>query len=299
MQAIIITAYRDLEQVHELADLLSERFEVYIHVDKRVSQSDLKKSGLLGQHKGEHKVSVYQKFRVNWGSPNHLWSILYCIKEALKNPETTYFHIISGEDFPVRNVEQIYDFFEHEERVFCDFSYLNCKKENKKRIQRWQSTYSFLNVFDYKNMTQKIVVKLMVLFQTCIGINRLEQINLELAQGLVWGGYPRKAIEYCMEYAYENPEFLVFLEYGHAPEEFFFATIFLNSDYWKGKVAGKNYRYISWEKRNGSYPAILDESDIAKIQQGDYMFARKVRRPISSAMLEKINSITGNKVIND
>lgn len=291
MQAAIITAYRDLEQVKMLVDILSEKFEIYIHVDKRVPAIDLEKSGLL-EKKGR-SVNVYQKFSVNWGSPNHLWGILYCMRNALKNPHITYLHIISGEDFPVKSVEEIYDFFEGKEDIYCEFSKLNLKGKNRKRIQRWQSTYSFLNIFNYKKLLPKIVVKAMVAFKVCIGVNRLKRLDVELAQGLVWGSYPRKAIEYCLNYACENPDFISFLEYGYVSEEFFFSTILSNSDYWKNRIAGNNYRYMSWEKRNGSYPAILDESDIYKIQQGDYMFARKIRRPISDTLLSLLDLSSG------
>ena len=36
MQAVVITAYKSFEQLQELAELLSEKFLVYIHIDRRV-----------------------------------------------------------------------------------------------------------------------------------------------------------------------------------------------------------------------------------------------------------------------
>lgn len=60
----------------------------------------------------------------------------------------------------------------------------------------------------------------------------------------------------------------------------------MQSDYWKNHCIQNNYRYMQWEKRNGSYPAILDESDEKKIKAGDYFFMRKVRMPISEKLVE-------------
>ena len=36
MQAVVITAYKSFEQLQELAELLSKKFLVYIHVDRRI-----------------------------------------------------------------------------------------------------------------------------------------------------------------------------------------------------------------------------------------------------------------------
>ena len=36
MQAVIITAYKGFEQLKELTELLSNKFLVYIHVDRRI-----------------------------------------------------------------------------------------------------------------------------------------------------------------------------------------------------------------------------------------------------------------------
>lgn len=63
MQAVIITAHRDLRQVYELATLLSRKFEIYIHIDKDVAPDEVNRSGLLDSN----KFKIYQKFYVNWG----------------------------------------------------------------------------------------------------------------------------------------------------------------------------------------------------------------------------------------
>lgn len=61
MQACIITAYHKFEQLNTLIDLLSRRFEVYVHIDKK---SDDKWKNILIDN---NHVHIYSKFCVNWG----------------------------------------------------------------------------------------------------------------------------------------------------------------------------------------------------------------------------------------
>lgn len=143
------------------------------------------------------------------------------------------------------------------------------QKTGKVHMQRY---YSFLDLINYRKLFHKICVRCLWLIQKILKVNRLKKLDFSLYSGLVWGDLPRAAIQYCFEYINKNPEFLEFLEYGFASEEFFFGTIFMQSEYWKNHCIQNNFRYMQWEKRNGSYPAILDESDEEKIKSGDYFF---------------------------
>lgn len=216
------------------------------------------------------------------GGASHLWAILYLCKEALKNKDISYVHIISGEDWPCKNIEEIYDFFEGKSDVYMQFQEI--EKIGKIHMQRY---YSFLNLINYRKLFQKLFVRGLWLIQKILKVNRLKKLDFPLYSGLVWGELPRAALEYCFEYIYKNPEFPEFLEYGFASEEFFFGSIFMQSSYWKERCVQNNFRYMQWEKRNGSYPAILDESDYEKIKAGGYFFMRKVRMPISEKLMER------------
>ena len=44
MQAILMMAHRDLEQMIELAEILRKKFEVYIHIDTKMNVSPEEKS---------------------------------------------------------------------------------------------------------------------------------------------------------------------------------------------------------------------------------------------------------------
>ena len=290
MQAVIITAYNQPKQVAELCKKLSGKFEVFLHFDKKtkLTKSEIEMFDM------EH-VHFYQLYKVNWGGYKHLLAILHMIKKAYEYEDISYFHIISGNDWPIKPIEEIYNFFEDNNSCHMSCTRLtNLKGKFKNTVHSWQRYYSFLDIFNYKNILQTIFVKLFVLFQGFFGVDRINKlykdVNIELSRGLVWGDFPRGAVKYCFDYIDSNPEFMCFLMYGHASEEFFFQSILNSSSVWSKKIVTDNLRYIDWNgKRNGSYPAILDESDCDDILGSNAMFARKLSGPCSDKLREKID----------
>lgn len=93
--AIIITAYKDLENIRELLDRLKE-FPVYIHIDKKSSL--IKEIAKIASHK--NVIFVDSTYNITWGSPSHLHAIFNLMLEASKNKDVSYIHVISGQDFP-------------------------------------------------------------------------------------------------------------------------------------------------------------------------------------------------------
>lgn len=288
MQCCIITAYHKFDQLNSLIHILSSKFEVYVHIDRK---ADASWKQVL---KADEHVHVYSKFSINWGGSTHLKAIVWLMKEALSNENIDYFHIISGDDWPVRSLEEIYNHFEKNgEIALLTTKMSDMTDEWYKMSAKWQKYYSFLDIFDYKELKQKIFIKAFVKFQQLVGVDRFKKLDIELAQGLVWGGIPRDAFEYCMTYIHDNPEFWEFMTYGHASEEFFFQTIFANSDIYKKRISNQNYRYMNWNRKNGSYPGILDVNDYDAIINGEYFFARKVDLNISKKLLSKITEKYG------
>lgn len=64
MQAVLITAHNNMQQIIKLSKKLVNNFEVYIHFDTKmiVNKGDLETLNNLGVHH-------YQRYNVNWGGP--------------------------------------------------------------------------------------------------------------------------------------------------------------------------------------------------------------------------------------
>ena len=291
MQAILITAYHKFDQLQKLTDLLSRKFEVYVHIDKRVENNFTPSN--------EH-IHVYSVYPINWGGCNHLRAILFLMKEALKNPEIKYCHLISGDDWPVRSLDTINDHFEDNDEIdmLCT-KYSDMTPEWYKICHGWQQYYHWLDRFDYKKLPTKVFVKCMVELQKLLHVNRYKQLpkvlgsDKELAQGLVWGSYPRDAVQFCLDYDDRNPKFMEWLSKAQAAEEFFFQTILANSKNFESRIKNNHYRYMNWTRKNGSYPGILDEEDFDGIRNGEWYFCRKVDAFISKELIKKLDEEYG------
>ena len=65
-------------------------------------------------------------------------------------------------------------------------------------------------------------------------------------------------------------------------------TLLENSSF-KNRINNNFHRYINWNVKYNAYPAILDESDLDKIKNGDAQFMRKIDLSISKELLKKLD----------
>lgn len=285
MQAILIIAHRDPKQVLNLAKIMRKRFEVYIHFDKKMElpitiQKNLRKE----------KVHYYQQTDVHWGG----WSIalvaINLMKEALKNPEITYVHVISGQDWPLKPINDIYNYFEQNNKAYMNFFKAKDIKKSGEQIIQWQKYY-----FPYDNMNRrslygKIYHRCSMMFQTLFRVDKFKKlgINMEIYSGSNWCDLPRDIAIYALNYLDNHPNVLRMFQTGCFSDEFWMQTIIGNSKY-SNRIDNDIHRYILWKHKHSSYPAILDEEDYENIQSGNYFWGRKFVFPYSASLIDKIN----------
>src|SRR4051812_18654329 len=98
-QAILITAYKNINQLVDIVNYFPNNFQFYIHIDKK-SKLDLTPIKRIQ----DKNIYISNEYVINWGGLNHLKAILLLASEALKNNENSFFHLITGEDYPVKSV---------------------------------------------------------------------------------------------------------------------------------------------------------------------------------------------------
>lgn len=294
MQAVLIIAHRDPQQVLELAQTMRQKFKVYIHFDKKMDipkkiQNKLKIDG----------IHYYHWIDVHWGG----WSIgqvaVNLMKEALKNPEITYVHVISGQDWPLQSVNDIYDYFEHTDKAYMTFFKAKGTKKSGEPIIWWQKYYFHYDNMNRRSLYGKLYHRISLVLQTLFRVNKFKKlgIELEIYSGSNWCDLPRNIAEYALKYLDNHPKLLEMLQTGCFSDEFWMQTIIGNSDY-QDRICTDTHRYIVWEHRYDSYPAILDENDFGRIKSGNYFWGRKFVKPYSNGLLKELNGesneINGN-----
>jgi glycosyltransferase involved in cell wall biosynthesis len=279
-QAVLITAYKNVEQVIQIIDYFDKRFEFYIHFDKR-SALDLS----LLRRITEKKVFVCNTFPVYWGGVNHLKAILLLAEEALRNRENTFFHLITGEDFPCKPPAYFFENVDYTKDYMDVFPLPYPLWPGNGGMDRLDYC-NFYDVFDAKKSDKPIhaFIRLQKLFK----IKRTYPAGFpRLYGGSTYWSLSRKTLQYALDYTNSHPAFLDRMKHTFASEEIYFQTIIMNSPF-ASHVVNDNLRYIDWQSGRGGRPAFLDESDFPRIASSDKLFARKFDTGEKSEALKKL-----------
>ena len=279
MQALLVTAYKNTEQLVRLIESTNNKFRIFIHVDKKSKSIDIDKI------KSFDNVKVLNKYNIEWGGVNHLLAILDLLELALMDSEISYIHIISGQDILVKTPSEFEEFFGESNKIFMTCVPLNDAPDVvKRRVENW---VPFANL-DSRKFAVRCVNNFFYLFQRLLYLTRktLGEFG-DIYKGMVWCSFPRAVAEYVVECNNLHSRFMNALTHTIIPEEFFFQTIIMNSPY-KNNVVPENLRYTDWHGRNGSCPAYLDETDYEKIKKSGDFFARKIDMKISEHLLRML-----------
>ena len=116
-------------QINDFIDILDDgHFDFFIHVDKK---SDI--------HNDIHKrdnvlfVSDEKRIDVRWGQYSMVEATLRLIEIAAKTNRYDYYWLCSGQDFPIKRADEIYDFLKTKS---CNFLSLYSSANNPKNGQR-------------------------------------------------------------------------------------------------------------------------------------------------------------------
>ena len=151
-QAILITAYKDFSQLDRMISRFRD-FYVYVHIDRKAIGEA--KSFLMGEGKcfidkyiDNGRVKIVSKYTVGWGGYNHLLSVIYLMKLANKNPDVSYIHIVSGQDYPVKGKAE-FDVLEQSGNIFMTCTPLDSTSAMVK--ERYRYTHLFARLWDIRS----------------------------------------------------------------------------------------------------------------------------------------------------
>lgn len=288
MQAVLILAHKNIDQVIELSNRLSSSFEIYIHFDRKVTLTNTQKKALDKLH-----VNYFSKYDVKWGSYSIVRATVDMMKMALDNPKIEYFHLISGQDWPLKEPQTIYSRFENNNKIYMNYwRAVDMRKTGEPEIW-WAKYYFNYDQINRRTTLGKIYHRLLLLGQTILRVNKLKKYNIKpekIYAGQEWIDIPRDALSYAIEYYEKHLELQEIFSTSFCSDEMWLQTILCNSPEYRSRIDKNIHRFIELIEKHGSRPAILDEDDFLKIQQGDYWWGRKIERPISNRLIELLDA---------
>ena len=267
---VIMTVYTDICQVNRFISTIPEDWDVYVHVDKK---SDINVKDIIP------KAYSSKIFNVYWGSFNHLMAFWRLMEIAYSRKEYDYYHLVSGQDFwskPLENIRGIIDVGNIYLDVVSDPTWYDGGYEIY--------AYDTLSLFcDIRRSYYGILNKIFKRIQDFLNFKK-SRPNYVIYGGSVYCSLTKEAVEECFR-SHIAKDLLSKLEYSSIGEEIFFQTILMNSNL-RSKIVNNNLRYVDWscEVR----PKVLTVEDFNKIVDSKSIFCRKIDSVISKELLDKL-----------
>ncbi len=288
--AFVILVYKSPLQLRYLIESLKhEDHWFFIHIDKTKTigpfLDELNKIP-------EANIVYVRREKSYWGSYFCVKAIINAMKQAYDQPQQfDYFIHLSGQDYPVSSKNKIRNTLQQAVpgSFFYHFSLpaVNWNNGGMDRLQSFQFFVAGRRITingKSKNFASRII------FFICKAITDKYDKGKQFFGGEFYFILHRSAVTILFNNLKNNFYLRQRLKFTLIPEEIYIPTmLFLqNGSTTTLNVQNETLRYINWEERKRS-PKTLDETDLEKIKQGDFLFARKFDFETNPQFLDQVN----------
>lgn len=284
--AVLIICHKNSFQVNRLIDSLSdERIDIYVLVDK--------KSCIKDEIKTKDNVYILpDKLRVDirWATYSQIQAILNILTFSNERKKYDYYLLISGQDYPLVSTCNIISKLESNPNV----NYINiCSSKNSllrkrtrfdKRNEIYMPDWLLGRGFIIKVFRRLWIIITGGYNRTFYLFNRNKK-NYPFYYGSSWWCLNKRFVEYCLKFLKNNNEYIRMFHKSICPDESFFQSLFMNSDFKNNR--DDNLHYIDWTAGDSS-PKILTTIDIEKAIRSGKLFARKIDLDVDKEIIDVI-----------
>lgn len=283
--AVLILCHKNPKQIEMLIDALnSNEVDFYIHIDKKAKFNlDFGMDNIV-------ILSESESVDVSWGGYTMIEATLALIK-AMKRGGNNYQYawLISGQDFPLRSIESILDFFkENKNRDYIEIltdteAYAkNYPKRNDLIYPNWM----------YKNnIMAKVLKRLYWIFtggkNTFIFKRKLPKSIEKFYFGSQWWALTINSLDKIICFLKDNPDIFEFYQSTLVPDECFFQTLYMATS--NGENRENGLCFVNWGKNKCS-PECFLETDFESLSKKSekYLIARKFDINVDSKIIDKL-----------
>ncbi|WP_342645480.1 beta-1,6-N-acetylglucosaminyltransferase [Mucilaginibacter sp. CSA2-8R] len=274
--AHLILAHKNPEQVAALIESLQHpAFDFYVHVDKK---TDITPFALLFNESNVRLL--HNRAKIYWGEWGTIQATLNGFQDILPG-QYNYINVISGQDFPIKSAEFIYEYFCNNrgtEFITCD----PVKGGDWGDVSSRVEDYHFINWrIPGKHSLGKLATKLFP--------KRRFPLNYKVVGRANWFALTTDAVSYVLHFIKGHPQVSNYFRYCWGADEFIFSTILYNSRF-KDQIQ-PNLLYVDWSGADIGHSRLLGVQDMANLKVSEKLFARKFDlegNPPILAMLKKL-----------
>lgn len=282
--AYLIIAHKNDYTFQTLLNLLDdERNDIFIHMDKK---NKLYYSDETVRHIKRAKVyHVKNRIDVVWGAYSQIETELSLLELATRMGNYEFYHLLSGEDLPIKSQDYIHGFFEENKgKEFVRFE--NPDFLHSERVHQFHFMQSLIgkpNIHPYMYSFEHRFLKI----QEMVGIKRNKKVRFQ--KGANWFSITDNlAREVVTKKAWIKKVFR-FTECG---DEVFLQTI-VNQSKYREKLYHKEYdndlhsimRLIDWSRGT---PYVFKSIDREMLRETDMLFARKFDCTIDREIIDYV-----------
>ncbi|MDV7712267.1 beta-1,6-N-acetylglucosaminyltransferase [Enterococcus casseliflavus] len=283
-QAYLIMAHGNFENLSNLIKSLDYKFhDIFVHIDKQVTTSSIPSFKKMVEHANIH---VYQKYKVSWGGYSQVLLQVDMLRTAYSYyNEYSYYHFLSGQDFPLHSPHKIYNSFEEKYPTnFIEIDNIFVRnKSNTEIIDRINLYHPF---FDLPKLHRGIKTRSDVFiscFQKIMGINRLQPTDM-IGKGSNWASITDTLCSEVLQ-TFKSSDFKKKYANTRSADEIFMQTILINSKK-EFVYLNDNMVYVDWVRGNPYTFTLNNINELKDIPTK--MYVRKVSESLSSELLKKI-----------
>lgn len=278
-QAFLIIAHNEFSVLQRLITALDDvRVDIYVHIDKKVQILP----DLHTKHSGLYMVD--NRIDTRWGDVSQIETEFALFKEAFHSGEYAFYHLISGTHFPIKTIDQILSFYEHNrEAVILDWfdrddPYQEVLKVHRFNICTRRYAYGSKCVRRINQMLWRFSSTL----QGFLHINRYATVDFYKASN--WVSLPEDVLKFLLD---NQTRILKRYAWTFCGDEYFVPTELMNSQY-RDRII-KSYS-ILYQLMQSSGPSVLSLPDYDSLITSQCFFARK----FSSESIELIDKLEEN-----
>jgi hypothetical protein len=275
---LIVVHKNPLQLLRLLQRLKHPSFDIYVHVDKKISIDDFTflKNNIEFSFV-EHRTTC------NWGGNSVLMSIINSVEEILTSGKSYgYINVISGQDYPLMSSQGILDYFQKNEGMnFISF-------DESSKSEWWTSARSRYEKYHLTDLNVRGKYMLQSILNRLTPERKFPYFKkLYGGNNSTWWTVTGDCAKHVVETITGNKKLSRSLHYSWGTDEFIVSTIIMNSSF-REKVINNNLRYIDWSERKAS-PKTLNITDFHLLERSTMMFARKFDIELDDAILNLID----------
>jgi hypothetical protein len=304
----IILAHKNPTQLNRLIRKLYEPWTyLYIHIDRNINIKPFK--DVLKEFENVIFLENDDRYSGVWGDIGIVKGTLSAMRRIVNDKKKGYTVLLSGQDYPLRNNKNIYDFFKDSHNNHIEIKKIDklwgtngLDRITKYKINKSNKRGDFMllpTIFDKNFYKSKTFGKLNFLrksrkFESIFKIFRKRRfpIHIEAYGGSVYWAFPTTTIEKILEFIKNNPHYIIYHKYSLCPDEIFFHSIIAHLQIINDIPTENSITYVNWDKKNVKLPVTFEKSDFNELQNAsiNYLFARKFDIDIDNGILDKLDS---------